>query len=209
METTKYQLWIFLPAILLAAFGFFIEIIRYQPLYQKEANAQAQGANTLISVSSDDPVIGDPRAIHTLVAFEDFGCASCASQNALLDALIAQYPRSFKWVWKGLPISQSSERVEDYGYCANRQGKFNAWKKAAFSANVLDETGLKSLADTVGLSSNDLAECLARSLPADHRKQVESLAGQLNIQGTPTFFLDNAPIATPSDIGGWKAILHL
>jgi len=133
MIPTKKLLTIFVPALLVVSLAFFIQIIKYQPLFPKVAQQDNTPKQFVIPLYPEDPIIGSPKAPITIIAFEDFSCESCNQQSAMLEDLINKYPNKFKVIWKGLPITEfpySSITSEKYGYCANKQNKFIDFKSS-------------------------------------------------------------------------------
>src|SRR3989338_11569161 len=106
MLKTRHILFIFLPAVIIAAFALFIRLLQYEPLFPKEDNTVAEEPQALqIPIFPDDPIMGDKKAAITLIAFEDLGCAACAEQDDLFRQLLEKYPSKIKIIWKPLPVT--------------------------------------------------------------------------------------------------------
>ncbi len=203
-----------LPALLLVVIIFGIRAFQYKVLFFDNSN-QADTTPTLelIPILPDDPIIGLPSATITLVAFEDFGCEGCKSQNILLKEIEHTHPNAVKIIWKGLPVATfpfSSEPAHEYAFCAQQQKKFTAFKELAFANHSnLSKNTLDTIAVKIELNDKELQECLASDKPLQYINTIRQLARILHVQHVPTFFLDDTQIATPSSVEGWEAVLGL
>lgn len=202
---------IFIPALVVAGLGLFIQVLRYEPLFPKKTATDPTEFS--IPFLPTDPIIGLKRAGKTIVAFEDFGCHSCKQYDEILTQLVATHPSAVRIIWKGIPVTRfpyPSEPALKYAYCANAQKKFTEFKNQAFALNdQLSDTVLKQIAADIKLDPDDLAKCLAEPAIEDYLNQTKNLALMLNIQAVPTFFLDNKQIEGPQTVEGWELLLGL
>lgn len=213
--THKKIFLVFIPALLLGSLALFIQIIRYQPLYPDPITPPTTEDDRpfIIKLNPDDPVLGNKRAPHTIVAFEDFSCGNCLTQHRLFTSLQAQYPDKVKIIWKGLPVQEfpySSLDSIRYGYCAAEQNKFNEFASYAFEnyTNLVIET-LDIISEEVALDETDLAECLSSTRPNQWVQDTKQIAQTLNVRSVPTFFINNIQIKTPGSIEEWKQLFNL
>lgn len=204
-------LLIFIPALLVVGIGLFIQVLNYRPLTLKEVNQETTAFK--IPVLPDDIIYGNPNAVHTIVAFEDFSCPACAEQNLALGKLLEQKPNAVRIVWKGLPVATfpyPSETAQRYAFCAHQQGKFTDFKNAAFTnKDNLSTATLNTLAQTLKLKEDSLQNCLNSPATTLYIERVKQLAAQIGIQSVPTFFVNNRqvqPAATPE---AWSALLQI
>jgi protein-disulfide isomerase len=160
MTSNKLLFIAFVPIILLAGIGLFVRIIQYEPLIPempKETEKKLQ-----VPIFPEDPIVGDKKAAKTIVAFEDFGCTSCAEQSKILDTLLEKNPKSAKIIWKIMAISrfpQDTTQAGKYGFCANEQGRFDEFKKYAFeNAENLTDITLSTIAKEMKLDDKKLQE---------------------------------------------------
>lgn len=203
---------IFLPALLVGAFGLFIQILRYEPLYPKTSDS-TQKNQTDIPIFDEDPILGNRRAGPTVIIFGDLGCDSCREQFTLMEDVIAQYPKQVKVIWKNIPITRfpiSSETAHAYAYCAEEQEKFTAFVNALLGeTDILREDILPAAAREADVKEKDLATCLASGRPQAYQARTEELAKALNIQEAPSIFFEGFQIPTPKSIDQWIAFLNL
>ena len=214
MLKTKHILFIFLPAVAIAAFALFIRLVQYEPLFPKEEETTSEAPETTqIPIFPDDPILGDKKAGMTLIAFEDLGCAACAEQDELFTQLLEKYPSKIKIIWKPLPVTFvpfSTSKAHEYAYCANKQKKFDKFKTLAFTnrLNLSPET-LQNIGTQIELNQEKLTACLESGEAAAYTKMAEELGRALNIQSVPTIFLENMQIDHPTTVEGWETLLQL
>lgn len=204
------MLMIFIPAIILAGFILFLQVLRYEPLFPEKS---AEEESFSIPILADDPVVGLKRAGKVVVAFEDYSCASCNEYDAILTQLISKHPVALKVVWKGLPVTRypyPSEPAIMYGYCAQAQNKFPEFKALAFSlSDQLSESVLQKIGSDIGLDMEKLTACAESDAAKAHLEQNKSIAAILNIQSVPTFFIDNKQVTVAPTLEAWEQALGL
>lgn len=213
MLSTKKILLVFLPALLLGAFVLFIRFIQYEPLYPDVTTEEQKDTQFIIPIFEEDPIMGSKKAPLTIIAFEDFSCPACKMQDGFLQELLSAYPDKIKIIWKGLPVASypyDSRQAHQYAYCAAQQKKFLEFKQQAFAqyANLSAST-LDTIANTIGLNSDDLKSCISLPQSDTAITRIEQLATILQIQNVPTFFVDNKQIETPETLEAWKKLLQL
>jgi len=216
MLKTKHLVIAFIPAILLVIGGLTWRIIQYEPLYPdtQKAAETADTAPGLVPIHPDDPIIGNPKAPITIIAFEDFGCPACRQQAAVLGQLTDKYPNDVRIVWKGLSVVRfpySTRTAHEYGYCAHKQGHFNTFKTLAFAnSDNLSKSTVDDIVNSIdGIKQKKFNECLSSGEPLVYMVDTERLGRALNIQEVPAVFLDNRQIKAPQILEGWESLLGL
>lgn len=212
MLSTKKLLLVFLPAIALVAITFAIRIIQYEPI-NKKPDEKSTAAGLHIPISPQDPILGDKKAPHTLIVFEDLGCEQCRAQETLFQAIEEKHPGALKIVWKSLSVTRFpyyTKPAHVVAYCAHNQGKFAAFKTAAFAnSGNLSPGVLEIIAQDVGLDMDELAACQQSGAPEQYLQSVEELARALDIQAVPAMFLNDVQIRPPQLLEEWEALLGL
>lgn len=210
--SNKKLFFIFLPLLVLAAFALFIRIVQYEPLFPTKTNTDDKTV-LQVPIYPEDPITGDKKAPMTLIAFEDFACENCKRESELLATLLKEHPNALKIVWKILPITRypvDSTLSAQYGYCANQQGKFEAFKSYAFeNGDNLSESILQTIATQIKLDTKKLSTCLQSAASAPYLEATKTLAQALHIQTLPTMFINNKQIQAPTNIEGWQTLLGL
>jgi protein-disulfide isomerase len=134
----------------------------------------------------------------TIVEFSDFQCPYCKTVVATLNQLLAQYPDRVRWVFRDFPIPglhPQAQRAHEAARCAGDQGKFWPYHDLLFErAPNVAPAALREYAATVGLDAAAFDRCLESG---KHRAGVSAdmeLGAQLGVTGTPTFFVNGAPL---------------
>lgn len=212
IKTYKFLI-ILIPAILIACLALFIRFIQYKSTSETILSEETEKNLIVIPIYSDDPVLGNKKASHTLIIFEDFGCEACKYQSEIFEELRNKYPQKIKVIVKGLSIINfpiSTRNALEYSFCANKQKKFFEFSKQAFAMqNNLDENSLKKIMEKIGTNEEKNNKCLQSIEMKEYLSKNEILARTLNIQSLPAIFLDNKQITPPNDVAGWEAFLEL
>lgn len=150
----------------------------------------------------DSPSKGNPGAPVLIVEFADFQCPACRAARPLVEEALKKHDGQVRLVFKNFPLSihQYGEKLARSARAAQLQGKFWEMYAALFdnqdriSPQVVDE-----LAKGIGLDmakfSKDLdSEAVADAVSRD-RKQGE----RLDIQSTPTLFIDGRMFPSTPD----------
>ena len=200
-------------ATMLALFLVFIAWNQHNNLFKQPEVTDPRTELTFIPLYEHDPVIGNPQAPITIVAFEDFLCDGCRAQNIMLEELSRTYPNDVKVIWKDLSIvtiPQSSELIHAYGYCLNEQRLFTPFKDTFFANYVTaDQSTLDDIAEELGANARKLSSCLSEGSAYAHLDKNKTLARALNIQSVPTFFINDQQIVTPQSYREWVTTLGL
>ncbi|MCL6271346.1 DsbA family protein [Sansalvadorimonas sp. 2012CJ34-2] len=148
------------------------------------------------------PVKGNPQAKTTLVKFADYQCPHCYVAAETLDELMEQVGDKVKMVYMDFPINSSgiSREVALGAVCADEQGKFWEYNKAAFIQHrSLNEDSRLNLAKELGLNMETFESCLASDRPEKKVARAEDEAERLGLTGTPSFFV-NGKVLQPENL---------
>jgi len=157
--------------------------------------------DALISVMS--PQFGAEEPLINIVEFGDFRCPQCQKAFFVLRPLLIKYKDEARFYWLDLPIV--TEQSLDFalaGRCADAQGKFVEFHDRLFQfQDQLLPGNLVGIAQQVGLNSFQFAKCLDSSEKLNLIKTDVALADQLQVQGTPTVFLNQYKVqgAAPTE----------
>ena len=167
-------------------------------LQQTRTAEAAAGAQKLLASNQKaliqdarDPVIGAPNAPITVVEFFDYRCGYCkASAPAVLK--IAEENKDVRLVMKEMPIlSPESELAARLALQAAKAGKYEAVHLALMAERALDEASIARIARAHGLTPPTTTDAAVTS----HLRDVQTLAEQLQITGTPAFIVGEQIIA--------------
>ena len=141
----------------------------------------------------DAPARGPRGAAVTIVAFTDFECPFCRKAEETLRALESEYGGKLRIAYKSypLPFHEHARLAMKAALAAHRQGKFFEYRDALFEhQEALDWESLVRYAAALGLDTERFQrdmddERIEATIAAD-----EAQVGKLDIQGTPTFFVN-------------------
>lgn len=146
------------------------------------------GSNTLGPI--DAPI--------TIVEFADFSCPFCRDSHESLKNIRDKYPDKVRIVYRDLPLHENSILLALSARCAGEQEKF--WQMHdLFYENQdrfdVSQTELRlimpEIALALGLDNNKFQNCLTGEKYLSQIKQDVDDATFLNIEGTPTWFINN------------------
>ncbi|HEX2872789.1 MAG TPA: thioredoxin domain-containing protein [Polyangiaceae bacterium] len=141
----------------------------------------------------DSPSKGNPGAGVVMVEFADFQCPACRAARPLAEEALKKHDGQVRLVFKNFPLSihQYGEKLARSARAAQQQGKFWEMYAALFdnqdriSPQVVDE-----LAKGLGLDMAKFAKDLESESVADSVSRDRKQGERLDIQSTPTFFIN-------------------
>lgn len=143
--------------------------------------------------ASHSPGLGPKDAPVVLVEFSSFTCPHCAQFSGVLTELLRNYPEQVRVEFRHFPASQQpdSNAAARAGVCAHEQQKFWLLHDLMFSrAPALAEPNILSYATEAGLNADQLQTCMNSELARRIVNADIHAAQALNIQGTPTLFIN-------------------
>ncbi len=141
----------------------------------------------------DSPIKGAADAPVTLVEYADFECPACAATSPIIDQAVKKYPGSVRLVYKHFPLSihEHAEAAARAAVAAQKQGKFWEMHDAMFAnQKALDDTGLRKIAQQIGLDVKAFDEDRRSEAVADRVTKERKAAEDLGLKGTPTLFIN-------------------
>jgi protein-disulfide isomerase len=139
------------------------------------------------------PAVGSPRALVTIVAFSDYECPYCAKADKTIATLRSELGDDVRVVLATRPLAMH-ERAAPAAralLAAAEQGKAEAMHARLFAdRTALDDVGLTESARAIGLDLRAFESARTGPSTADALARVEALATSLDVNGTPTFFVN-------------------
>lgn len=178
-------------------------------LFAEEDRAAAQDAlekhTQLQEAIAGMPYRGNPDADVTIIEFSDFQCPYCARGSQIVEELLAKHGDEIKFVYLHLPLNMHpwAEPAAVASVCAAEQDQEVFWslhdwyfanQQALDLSNVIEKTR-DFLADSA-LDLDQWSTCASDEASEAHmqaKSVVEdnvAIAQQLNITGTPGFFVN-------------------
>lgn len=148
-------------------------------------------------ISSDDHILGNPKAPIMLVEFSDTECPFCKDFHNTMHKVIDTYGKNGKvaWVYRHFPIDQlhskARKEAEATECAAELGGNDGFWKyidslyKKTPSNNGLDASLLPQIAEESGLDRTKFETCLNSGKYADKVEKQRQDAVATGGQGTP------------------------
>jgi len=192
-------------------------IIKLNENQQAEAqNAQRDAviANKDKLYNNDsDYYIGSADAKITVVEFFDYRCGYCKRSTDWIQALPEKYDGDVRVVFKELPIlSPESEQAALAALAAGKQDKYSDMHRALMelpSNSGFKTADIDKVAKSVGV---DVTKMRADMRSTDIQKQLaemKGLARELNVTGTPAFFIGDRPVPGGANQDALNALIEI
>jgi predicted DsbA family dithiol-disulfide isomerase len=149
----------------------------------------------LPTILETDPVRGNEDAVVTIVEFGDFSCSHCASMQGTLARILVEYPEQVRLVWKDLPTSSSADAAIA-ARCAQLQDKF--WEMHDLlleNSFFLNKGRYTDFAKDLGLQLTEFSSCIDTEATTLLVQEGVDQATQLQIDGTPYYFINDQEIS--------------
>lgn len=149
----------------------------------------AESVNQLFH-DSNDPINGNPKGKITIVEFFDYQCSHCVGMGPVISDIIKANP-DVRVVYKEFPIrGPMSELAAKAALAANKQGKYMMLSHRLLNSSApLTKDYIFTKAGEVGLNTNQLKTDMQSTNIAKQIKLTYQLAQQLQVTGTPAFFI--------------------
>lgn len=145
---------------------------------------------------------GDANAPVTFVEVSDFGCPHCRDFHVnTADLIKEQYVDSGQVRWITVPYALSPTTLPSAAaaLCASEQTDYFTFSQALFAIEDRDlrvsADGLRQAAEQVGLDIEAFTDCLDSGRHATTVTENRDAAGQVNVTGTPTFFVNGEVVS--------------
>lgn len=188
-------------AVAVAAFAGAAALYRKPEPPAPAAPPQAAGADNPL-IRAHAPVIGPADAPVTLVEFLDPSCEACRAFYPYVKKILSDHPNDVKLVVRYAPLHQGSDEAVRILEASRLQGKFDDVMMALFrdqpewaqdGSPNLDRAW--EIAGAAGLDVSKARE--DAKLPAIAKVLEQDMADlqAVNLQGTPTFYINGKPLA--------------
>ncbi len=201
----KFVLGLALVIVLLFAYYFFA------------MSTKTDAPSVDITISNTDHIRGAVDGTVTLVEFGDFQCPACGSYDPLVRQAVEDNKTIVKFVYKHFPLVQIHQNAllgAKASEAAGLQGKF--WemhdmlydKQAEWSTGINARDIIMNYASILKLDTKKFADDL-NSKAIEEKILAELKEGTaLDVQGTPTFFLNGKKIDNPSSLEAFDKLIR-
>lgn len=179
-----------------------------------DENANGSGDNIARAVNTldSDPVLGPADAPVTIIAFEDFQCPFCQSQQVALKQALSQYDGQIRFVYRDFPIAAihpDAQKAAEAAQCAQDQGKFWEYHDVLFTNQQRHSIpDLKGYAQSLGLDSIRFDRCLDDGVYTQEVLDDYQDGLAAGVTGTPTFFINGEKLAGVITLQGFNEIMN-
>ncbi len=166
-------------------------------------------------IAADDHVSGPANAPATLIEYSDFQCPACGYYFPMVEQVVSEHAQSLRYVYRHFPLSQHLQ-AKPAAYAAEaaaKQGKFWEMYRLLFQnqsdwaeKSTAPQT-FESYATRLGLN---LIQFRADSASTEVKDRVDRdyAAGiNIDINSTPTFFLNGRRLQNPSSYEQFKQLI--
>lgn len=152
---------------------------------------------TVVPVSADDHILGDPNAPIKIIEYSDLECAYCRKFHATMKQIMSVYGAdgTVAWVYRHFPIVElhpNAPRLAEASECVAELGGNDAfWKfvDGVFTApspnGKFDMTRLNAVAAVAGVPVQDFETCLASGRHQEKVARQFAQARAAGGEGTP------------------------
>ncbi len=177
------------------------------PGADNKPSAQVADIRSLLSPSSEDVILGDPKAPDTLVEYGDYQCPWCGRfavevEPPFRDAYVKT--GKVKVIYRNFPfLGPESFAVAEAAECAKDEGKLWAFHDAIYreedkdkienNGNLNKDLFMKIAAE-IGLDKNQFSACLSSNKYKDKVNKEVDAARKVGVNGTPALFFNGTQI---------------
>lgn len=176
------------------------------------------GQSSALEIKVNDWVSGTSTAKVTLVEYLDFECEACGAYYPMVTQLKEEYKDDMRLVVRYFPLPghKNSRTAAQAVDAAGKQGKF--WEMYSLLFTKQSEWSEKAVANqdqfekyAVEAGVMDIEQWKIDVKSEEVEKRVEDSykeAVSLNLQGTPSFFLDGKRIENPKGYESFKLLIE-
>ena len=158
---------------------------------------------------------GDDAQI-TVVEYADYACSHCISLANDINDIYNKYGDKVRFIYRhynvGFTYSGVTAKLAEAAYVAGGEDAYwkmqdqlfndSTWYQGAYMDDVALDDKIRSYADAVGVDGQALVDAYHDSANNGIDAKIsrdESLAGQANVSGTPTVFIDKESVSGTAD----------
>ncbi len=153
---------------------------------------------------------GSADAKVNIVAFSDFQCPFCSRVLPTMEKIEKEYGKQVR-VWfrhNPLPFHQDAPLASEAAIAADAQGKFWPMHDKMFANQQnLKRPDLEKYAQEVGLDMGKFKEALDKGTGKARIATDMAVAKQINVQGTPNFYLNGRNIQGAQPFEEFKKVI--
>jgi protein-disulfide isomerase len=195
-------------------------------LQEQMADGIFQAAPISVNLDQNLPTLGPESAAITIVEFSDFQCPYCRKGALTLSSILTRFPGKVRVIFRNFPLNSGCNRLVPHSMhpaacdaaraaiCAKKLSAFEPVYERFFEEqNSLTPERILPLAKEV-LASKGIQETSEFENCMKSKETEEALIRdveegiRLNIQATPTFFINGRKMEGPYPLGAWESIIE-
>ncbi len=211
INQSSWIAWIIIGAVLVGGLVWFMS----SPAPEKVTVDPTDAA--LLTVASDDYVVGSPTAPVTLIEYLDFECEACGAYYPLVKQLEDEFPNDLRVVRRYFPLPghKNGFTAALAAEAAARQGKYNEMHDLLFAEQknwgekpAPTPEVFEAYAEQLGLDIAKFKMDVASQSVKDRVQRDFDTGEKLGNTGTPTFFINGKKIKNPQGYEPFKALIQ-
>lgn len=149
-------------------------------------------------ITSNDHILGDPKAPIKLIEFSDLQCPYCSRFHPTLQQIVKEYSGKVAWIYRHFPLESIHPYAREAAIgseCAAELGgndKFWAYVDAIFKDQEKTLVNLPGVATSLGLNATAFSACIKSNKYDDVLAKDTTDATNSGGQGTPWTVVINA-----------------
>lgn len=192
----------------LVLFGLFIG----SAVYYKNS-AVGGGTIPTAEIGATDWKIGDGKVV--VMEYSDFQCPACGAYFPVVEKVIGDNIKDLTFVYRNFPLPQHQNAMPAAraAEAAGKQGKFWEMYRQIFSTqsdwskNGNAKDVFVGYAEKLGLDKNKFATDMSSSEVSAKIQNDYKSGVALEVQGTPSFFINGKKINNPSSFEAFQKII--
>lgn len=161
-------------------------------------------------IYQESPILGDPNAPITILAFIDFECPFCQRGYPIFEQVVTEFDGIVKVVFKHFPVEVIHPQANNASLaaqCAQQSGQFWEYYRLVFERKVLTDSALIGYATELSLPEDAFANCIARRTFQDVVNQDLQDGLDIGVRGTPTYIINNQKLEGVADFAAWRTVI--
>lgn len=164
----------------------------------KSSGGDSQKADEKLLVRDNSHKIGTSSASVTVVEFGDFQCPACGASHPIVKQILNDYKDKITFVYRHfpLPVHKNAKPAAEAAEAAGAQAKF--WEmfdllfenQTKWAESDNPEDLFLKYAKELKLDMNKFKSDIQKNAFEDRIRQDQSDGNKLNINSTPTFFIN-------------------
>lgn len=201
-----------LPLLLVTIVGSVGMIVAIALVFSRPSTTSQPAVDQALLIGDTPQSKGPENAKVTIVEFSDFQCPACQSAQATVQQLLASHPEDVRLVYRHYPLTSIhpyAQLAAQATEVAARENKFweyhdllfatqDDWSKMRTLQQVKEQFG--DYAQQIGIDKATFLSTIDSDEVKSKVLEDVTLGGQLNIDSTPTFFVNGQPAAPGSGL---------